>query len=190
MQHQPKRIPGSEPLHRSGEYETIIPESIQPKPLELGTKPLKPSRKNRRKKAERSEFWRYLKKRRDLFTSALLLGIGMVLLIGDTSLRDIALFLAGLAGKELNLAPDQGSRIALVFLGIGVLHFLFYLRLRVLYSDRFFNIGRCPQCRGELKRVHRKSSDKALAKVLVFDSSRYQCKNKKCGWTGVIVKHP
>lgn len=42
----------------------------------------------------------------------------------------------------------------------------------------------CPRCGGELRRIHRRRSDKVLSWLLA-PAHRYTCNNKQCGWIGL-----
>lgn len=58
------------------------------------------------------------------------------------------------------------------------------VRHRLLTVPRFSEL-QCPQCGGELTRIHRHSSDRALGWFVPL--RRYQCKNSECTWQGLRV---
>jgi hypothetical protein len=58
------------------------------------------------------------------------------------------------------------------------------VRHRLLTMPRFSDLH-CPQCGGELTRMHRRWSDRVLGWFVPL--RRYQCRNHDCAWQGLRV---
>jgi len=74
---------------------------------------------------------------------------------------------------------------AYVLLLIALVVVTWRVRWRFLTTPRLSNLE-CPDCGGELHRVHRRPTDRIL-NVLV-PVARYRCRTRACGWGGLRVR--
>jgi len=128
----------------------------------------------------------------------ILLGVFFVLvlvgLVGGVSIRQVLLMgllqiyerasglVDTLAGwlKQTTLSDIVG--IGLIVAVVAVL--LLRQRRRVLSNPRLTRVL-CPECGGELHRIHRHGSDRVIS--VFIPVRRYQCKNHDCRWRGLRV---
>lgn len=61
---------------------------------------------------------------------------------------------------------------------------LWRIRDRYLKSEHWRGTT-CPVCSGQIKRIHRSTTDRILGKTLLPGARRYQCMNPGCKWNGL-----
>ncbi|MEJ2599397.1 MAG: hypothetical protein P8Z00_13765 [Anaerolineales bacterium] len=81
---------------------------------------------------------------------------------------------------QMTLAQMAGFLLLLAFLVILV----WRQRWRLMNSPRL-SAKICPDCGGELHRVHRHSFDRLLGNLSGIPLRRYKCGNEYCGWEGL-----
>lgn len=88
---------------------------------------------------------------------------------------------------QLTLAQMAGFILVLAFLVILV----WRERWRLMNSPRL-SAKACPDCGGELYRIHRHWLDRLLGNLSGIPFRRYKCGNESCGWEGLRRrrKHP
>jgi hypothetical protein len=69
----------------------------------------------------------------------------------------------------------------IIFTGIFI---IWRVRYRFIHSD-YWSAAKCPRCGNELHRVHRKLSDRILARTFLPHARRYRCADSECNWTGL-----
>jgi hypothetical protein len=72
--------------------------------------------------------------------------------------------------------------LGLIVLAVAVALWRVRVRLMSHYAEHA-----CPVCGGDLRRLHRRWSDRALS--LLLPVGRYRCRNKECGWEGRRVRN-
>jgi hypothetical protein len=75
--------------------------------------------------------------------------------------------------------------IAYFLLLFACLFAVFRLRWRLMRLPRL-QARECPRCGGELRRIHRRRTDRLLS--LYVPVQRYQCANHDCRWQGLRVR--
>jgi hypothetical protein len=81
-----------------------------------------------------------------------------------------------------NITTSDLLGLGLIVLAIAVTLW----RVRVRLMQRFAE-HTCPVCGGNLRRLHRRWSDRLLS--LLVPVGRYHCRNKECGWEGRRAKN-
>jgi len=71
--------------------------------------------------------------------------------------------------------------IIILFTGVFI---IWRVRYRFTHSH-YWSAAECPRCRSELHRVHRRLSDRVLAKTFLPHARRYRCENAECNWSGL-----
>jgi hypothetical protein len=92
-----------------------------------------------------------------------------------------------------HLGDQIGASLAQITLsdaigGVLVLGALLAIALRVrwrLIHNPAFALLRCPQCNGEIHRVHRHAADRLIS--LYVPVQRFRCANDQCRWHGLRV---
>lgn len=72
--------------------------------------------------------------------------------------------------------------IGYALLSISLVFVAWRLRWRLMTMSRF-TTRKCPECGGELQRIHRHRTDRILD--LYIPVRRYRCKDRDCGWRGL-----
>jgi hypothetical protein len=131
-------------------------------------------------------------------TAGFLALLGIFLLVERMEIRVTILRLLRLAWRTVTGAIDASvkamvhrvSQITtsdLVGLGLITLAIAVVLwRVRVRLMQRYAEHA-CPVCGGDLRRHHRRWSDRLLS--LLVPVGRYRCRNKECGWEGRRVRN-
>jgi predicted RNA-binding Zn-ribbon protein involved in translation (DUF1610 family) len=124
--------------------------------------------------------------------------LGIFLLVERMEIRVTILRLLRLTGRTVTGAIDavvnaivhRVSSITtsdLIGLGLIVLAIVVALwRVRVRLMQRYAEHA-CPVCGGDLRRLHRRWSDRLVS--LLLPVGRYRCRNKECGWEGPRVRN-